>query len=177
MRVTAVDPIDHSEAAVHFGADCFLNMTSSAWLENLQDYDRPQVVVEAVGHQPVTIDDAVRGVANHGYVYAFGAPTQSGYIAPYPEMYERDLTLSSGRTIDGWLTALTAAANYILAQRQAFATFVSHVFPVEEAQQAYSLYSVPQAGRLKVVIATSVQWRRWPGGGGPPTAPPLSGSP
>ena len=33
-----------------------------------------------------------------------------------------------------------------------FASYISHVVPLSETQEAYSLYARPQAGRLKVVI-------------------------
>lgn len=151
-RVTAVDPIDRQDVAPRFGVDEFVRMNSRHWLQTLSADERPQVVIEAVGHQHVTIRDAIAAVAQGGYVYGFGTPDDDDYVLDYRDIYERNLTLSSGHTIDDWPTVLEKGRDYLLKHRQDFADYISHVIPATEAQTAYMLYARPQTGRLKVAI-------------------------
>jgi len=150
--VCAVDPIEREEAAKAFGADEFYRMTSAEWLKTLKAEDRPQLVVEAVGHQQATVRDAVYAVAEHGFVFGFGEPDDADYTVPYEQIYLKDVTLASGCTIGEWPEVLTEAARYLLRHRADFAAYISHVVPASDAQRAYSLYARPQFGRLKVVI-------------------------
>lgn len=150
--VSAIDPIERSGVAKAFGADSFHQMTSADWLRMLADCDRPQVVVEAVGHQQGTVGDAICAVAEHGYVFGFGEPDDAHYTVPYEELYLKDATLASGRTTDEWPEALVAGGRYLQKHRADFTRYVSHIIRAEDAQRAYSLYEKPQPGRLKVVI-------------------------
>lgn len=151
-HISAVDPVERAGTARFFGADEFFHTQATQWSEGLEDVARPQLVVEAAGHQQTTVRDAVRGVAEHGFVYGFGEPDDADYSIPYEELYLKDVTLSSGRTIDRWRELLQDALGYLSRYRGDFEGYVSHVIPVEDAQRAYSLYAQPQPGRLKVVI-------------------------
>ena len=151
-HVSAIDPVERKEVASAFGADQFFHMPSSEWLSTLQESDRPHLVVEAVGHQQATVRDALHGVADGGFVFGFGEPDDRDYTVPYEEIYLRDLTLASGRTMGNWPEVLRSGAEYLLKHRADFSSYISHVVPVEDTQRAYSLYAQPQVGRLKVVI-------------------------
>lgn len=151
-HLTSVDPVERDEAARHFGADEFVRLRSTQWAESLDDKSRPDIVVEAVGHQHATITDALRAVATKGFVYGFGSPDDPDYALPYQQVYERGLTLRAGRTLGGWLGVLRDGRDYLLKHRDDFKSYISHEIPVSEAQTAYSLYARPQAGRLKVAI-------------------------
>jgi L-iditol 2-dehydrogenase len=150
-HLSAVDPIERAQLAKSYGADEFFQMTSAEWLERLGPKSRPQVVVEAVGHQQGTVSDAVHAVCEHGFVFGFGEPDDCDYLIPYEQLYMKDVTLAAGRTLE-WPQALQAGAGYFCQHRSDFAGYVSHVLPVAAAQQAYSLYATPQVGRLKVVL-------------------------
>lgn len=151
-HITAIDPVPREAAARHYGADEFLPLHSSRWAAQLDDRDRPEIVIEAVGHQHATIRDALHAVADWGFVFGFGAVDDDEYAIPYREMYERGLTLSSGRTLDSWIDVLNDGRDYLLEHRDDFAHYVTHTIPVAEAQAAYSLYARPQASRLKVAL-------------------------
>lgn len=151
-RITTVDPIPRQEAAFQYGADEFFAMHSSEWVAQLAPSERPEIVIEAVGHQHTTIRDALHAAANWGYVFGFGAVDDDEYALPYREMYERGLTLSSGRTLSGWVDVLNQGRDYLRRYRDDFAGYVSHTIPIEDAQKAYSLYSRPQISRLKVAL-------------------------
>ena len=151
-HLTSVDPVDRDAVARHFSADDFVQLRSTQWAETLTDESRPEIVVEAVGHQHATITDALRAVAEQGFVYGFGSPDDPDYVIPYQQVYERSLTLRAGRTLGGWLEVLRDGRDYLLRHREDFKGYISHEIPVSDAQTAYSLYARPQAGRLKVAI-------------------------
>ncbi len=154
-HLVAVDPVERRATALGFGADEFVTATSTTWAAGLGSASRPDLVVEAVGHQQATIADAVHAVADSGFVFGFGEPDDAEYLFPYLEIYRRDLTVASGRTIDLWPEVLRDGARYLLEHRSDFVPYVSHVVSAEDAQLAYELYALPQEGRLKVVIDTA----------------------
>jgi L-iditol 2-dehydrogenase len=154
-KVTVVDPVERSETAAAYGADEFLATTSRDWLSALDGRGRPEVVVEAVGHQNETVVDAIRAAEAGGFVFGFGEITDADYVIPCREIYEKALTFASGRTNGNWPRVLQGGADYLAAHKQDFASYISHIVPLAEAQKAYSLYARPQSGRLKVAIVTS----------------------
>ena len=154
-HLVAVDPVERRATTLDFGADEFVTATSTAWAAGLDSSPRPDLVVEAVGHQQATIADAIHAVADNGFVFGFGEPDDAQYLFPYLEIYRRDLTVASGRTIDLWPEVLRDGARYLLEHRSDFAALVSHVVSANDAQLAYELYARPQVGRLKVVIDTA----------------------
>jgi L-iditol 2-dehydrogenase len=153
-HISAVDPVERSGTAKSYGADTFACTTSTSWSHHLDGGSRPDIVIEAVGHQHRTIVDALHAVADGGFVFGFGEVDDDDYVLPYREMYLRDLALASGRTIDDWPAVLRAGAGYLRTHREAFRSYISHVLPISQAQQGYSLYARPQWGRLKVVLVT-----------------------
>ncbi|QYN32419.1 zinc-binding dehydrogenase [Pseudonocardia sp. DSM 110487] len=76
--VIGVDPVDRTAHAAAFGLDDVLVTASGPWAASLGAGDRPDVIVEAVGHQTATVADAVRAVADGGTIYCFGIPRARG---------------------------------------------------------------------------------------------------
>jgi L-iditol 2-dehydrogenase len=150
--VTVIDPVERSKTARDFGADEFVATTSRDWVRSLEGAGRPEVVVEAVGHQNETVVDAIWAAELGGFVFAFGEITDPDYVIPCRQIYEKDLTFASGRTVGDWPRVLSKGAEYLAQHKRAFSSYISHVLPLSETQQAYSLYARPQAGRLKVAI-------------------------
>ena len=150
--ITVVDPVPREEVACHYGADVVVQAPSRRWVADLDRSRRPAVVVEAVGHQQATLRDALRAVADRGFVLGFGAVDDEEYVVPYREMYERGLTLSTGRTVEDWVGVLEAGRDYLREHRADFAGYLTHRVPVSDAQTAYALYARPQAGRVKVAL-------------------------
>jgi L-iditol 2-dehydrogenase len=154
-KLSVVDPVERSETAKAFGADEFIATTGRNWRQSLDGQGRPDIVVEAVGHQNETIVDAIWAAAIGGFVFAFGEITDSDYVVPCRQIYEKALTFASGRTNRGqWQRVLEEGAAYVAEHKADFASYISHVLPLSEAQEAYSLYARPQAGRLKVAVVT-----------------------
>jgi threonine dehydrogenase-like Zn-dependent dehydrogenase len=147
--------VERSETAAAYGADEFLATTSRHWLNGLDGRHRPEVVVEAVGHQNETVVDAIRAAEEGGFVFGFGEIIDPDYVIPCREIYEKALTFASGRTNGDWPRVLQEGADYLAEHKQDFGSYISHILPLAEVQKAYSLYARPQSGRLKVVIVTS----------------------
>ncbi len=154
-NVSAIDPVERSETAKAYGADEFFATTSRDWLGRLGNDPRPEVVVEVVGHQNETIVDAIQAVDVGGFVFGFGEVVDPAYVIPCRQIYEKAMAYASGRTTGDWPRVLEEGAAYLAKHKKDFASYVSHVVPLEETQRAYSLYARPQVGRLKVAIVPS----------------------
>ncbi|WP_460741255.1 zinc-binding dehydrogenase [Mariniluteicoccus endophyticus] len=153
-HVTGIDLVDHSEAAKTFGVDEFIRTHSTTWSRQVSDADRPDIVIEAVGHQTLTLNDAVHGVAHGGFVFAFGVPDQDSYPFDFDEFLHKDLTLRSGLTRDKH-RMLKAADDYLRADPTLANNLTTHKFSfdeLDEVQAAYETANVPATGRLKVVL-------------------------
>jgi L-iditol 2-dehydrogenase len=150
-HVTGVDPIDRRDAAAAFGVDTMEWSSSSAWAASLGDDARPDIVVEAVGHQAATVADAVEAVAHGGTVLAFGVPDETHYAFPFARFFRKDATLLAGITRDR-RQSLATARDYLVEHREMLDAYVTDVFPVADAQSAFELAVKPTAGRLKVVL-------------------------
>ena len=150
-HVTGVDPIDRRDVAAAFGVDATEWSTSSQWAASLGDGARPDIVVEAVGHQAGTLEDAVEAVAVGGTVLAFGVPDETHYAFPFTRFFRKHATLLAGATQDR-ARSLAVARDYLLEHRELLDAYVTDVFPVAEAQAAFELAVKPTAGRLKVVL-------------------------
>src|SRR6185437_7620542 len=68
-RVTGVDPVDRGKIARRFGVDDYARATSDRWVSQLAREDRPDVVIEAVGHQVATLSHAIEAAAPGGTVF------------------------------------------------------------------------------------------------------------
>jgi threonine dehydrogenase-like Zn-dependent dehydrogenase len=99
-RVTGVDPVDREAIGPAFGVDTVVRATSDRWVRHLNIDDRPDVVIEAVGHQVATLDHAVAAAAVGGTVFYFGVPDDDCYPISMRTMLRNNLTLKSGVTRD-----------------------------------------------------------------------------
>lgn len=148
-----VDRIDRSEVADAFGLDTVVHSSSRSWAKAVADHERFDIVIEAVGHQVGTMDDAVAVAAPEATVVYFGNPDDDYYPLPFGTMMDRNLTLRAGRTPPaGRRPALRLAAEYAARHPRLLDRYVTDVLPVAQAQSAYHLASRPAPGRLKVVL-------------------------
>ena len=150
-HVTGVDPVDRRDVAEAFGVDAMEWSTGAQWAASLAGDARPDIVVEAVGHQAATLEDAVEAVAHGGTIFAFGVPDETHYAFPFARFFRKDATLISGVTQDR-RRSLEAARDHLLEHRELLETYVTDVVPAAEAQTAFELAAQPIAGRLKVVL-------------------------
>jgi L-iditol 2-dehydrogenase len=154
-RVTGVDPVDRSDFASDFGVDEMVHAPSDRWAAGLRDGgDRPNIVIEAVGHQVSTMRDAVDAVESGGVIYYFGIPDDAIYPFPMLNFMRKDALLSAGGTPDK-RDSLQRAGEYLTAHPELVDSYVTHQFQMTKIQDAFEVASRPSKGRLKVVLQAS----------------------
>jgi L-iditol 2-dehydrogenase len=152
-HVTGVDPIDRKGIAKEFGVDTIVRATSDRWVSHLDAGDRPDIVIEAVGHQVATLGHAVEAAAFGGTVFYFGVPDDDSYPLSMRTMLRNNLTLKSGVTLDR-RRVLCAANEFARKHPELLGTYVTHAFRVDEVQSAFELACRPTPDRIKIAIVT-----------------------
>ena len=149
--VTGIDIVDRSEVASEYGVTQFVHGSSSDWVRNLNESRRPEILIEAVGHQPATLRDAIGATAKGGTIYCFGIPALAEYPVDLSTVVGNNLTVIGGRTLDR-RRSLEQACRYMTTHPKLASAMVTHVLPIDDAQRAYDVASRPAPGRLKVVL-------------------------
>ena len=96
-HVTGIDPVDRDAIGKEFGVDTIVRATSDRWVSHLESSDRPDIVIEAVGHQVATLGHAIEAAATGGTVFYFGVPDDDSYPISIRTMLRNNLTLEVGR--------------------------------------------------------------------------------
>ena len=149
-QVVGVDRVDRLEWRARFGLDDVIWSSSRNWARSL-GAERPEIVIEAVGHQVGTLNDAIDTVAPGGHIVAFGVPDDPYYPVAFEELFRKNGSMTTGTTHD-WQTNLTNAWLYLQKNPWLARELVTDRFPVTEAQRAFECATAPAKGRLKVVI-------------------------
>ncbi len=150
-QVTGVDPVDRDDVGPAFGVDTVVRATSDRWVSGLPPNAKPDIVIEAVGHQVATLGHAVEAAAPGGTVFYFGVPDDDSYPISMCTMLRNNLTLKAGVTLD---------RRRVLDRADAFARehpgllnrYLTHTFPADEVQAAFELACRPVPGRIKIAI-------------------------
>jgi L-iditol 2-dehydrogenase len=150
-HVTGIDRVDRSSVAAQFGVDKAMRASSGLWALGLPPGDRPDIVVEAVGHQVSTLNDAVQAVADEGEIFYFGIPDDQVYPFAMYQFLRKNARLIAGTTRRR-REALAGAEDYLKMYPQLAATYLTDSFPVTEAQTAFEVASRPASYRLKVTV-------------------------
>ena len=150
-RIVGVDPVDRSDVAAQFGIAEVVVGTSGPWAASLQDEARLDVVVEAVGHQVATLQDALVAVRPSGHVFYFGVPDSPIYPIDMERLVRKHLTLQAGGTLER-PRMLALAAEYLTDFPELVEATVTHVYALSDVQSAYDSALRPAPGRLKVCI-------------------------
>lgn len=149
--VTGVDIIDRTDVANTFGVDNVVTATSRIWSQSTSD--RFDIIIEAVGHQVGTLDDAISVADEHGTIVYFGIPDEAVYPLRIGPLMDRNVTLRFGRTPkDGRRQALEDAIVYARRYPGIMADYVTHAMGVDDTEAAFRLAARPTEGRLKVVL-------------------------
>ncbi len=151
-RVTGVDPIDRDAVAEKFGVDTVVRATSDRWVSHLNSRDRPDVVIEAVGHQVATLGHAIDAAAFGGTVFYFGVADDDSYPISMRTMLRNNLTLKSGVTLDR-RRMLCSANEFAREHPGLLPAYVTHTFGVDDVQSAFELACRPTPERIKIAIA------------------------
>lgn len=150
-HVVGVDRVDRSDVAGRYGFDEVVQTSSDRWAAGLAPRERPDVVVEAVGHQVGTLTDAVVAAAVRGRIFYFGVPDDAVYPLPMVTFLRKDLTLLSGVTRD-YARGIAEAGEYVRAHPDLPADYVTDVVPFDRAREAYERAERPARGQRKVVV-------------------------
>jgi L-iditol 2-dehydrogenase len=153
-HVTGIDPVDRADVAESFGVDTFARATSDRWVSQLAPEDRPDVVIEAVGHQVATLNHAIQAAAPGGTVLYFGVADDDSYPISMRTMLRNNLTLKSGVTLQR-RRVLELANKFAADHPQLLAGYLTHTFDVDDAQAAFELACRPVPGRVKIAISAS----------------------
>jgi L-iditol 2-dehydrogenase len=150
-HVTGIDPIDRDSIGKQFGVDTIVRATSDRWVSNLDANDRPDIVIEAVGHQVSTLSHAIESTAFGGTVFYFGVPDDDSYPISMRTMLRNNLTLKSGVTLDR-RRVLCSANEFARKHPELLSAYVTHTFGVDEVQAAFELACRPTPERIKIAI-------------------------
>jgi L-iditol 2-dehydrogenase len=153
-HVIGVDPVDRSDVADAFAIDCVVDDIARNWVIDLADEERPELVVEAVGHQTATVEDAIDAVCVGGRILNFGIPDEEVYPFPMQRFLRKDATMWAGFTRDKQ-AALRTANTYLADHPDLSENYVTNIFRASSAQEAFEVAAVPSVGRLKVVLDMS----------------------
>jgi threonine dehydrogenase-like Zn-dependent dehydrogenase len=149
--VRGVDRVSRADLGPVFGFDETIHAATDNWVANLGDRDRPEVVVEAIGHQQATLTHAIESLAPEGLLYYFGIPDEANYTVPFQTQLRKNLTLMTGITIRKQ-TALRHANEYLCRHPGLAEDYITDRFKVSEATAAYALAAAPSVGRAKIVL-------------------------
>jgi L-iditol 2-dehydrogenase len=150
-HVTGVDPVDRDAVAAAFGVDTVVRATSDRWLRHLATTDKPDVVIEAVGHQVATLNHAIEAVAVGGTVFYFGVPDDDSYPISMRTMLRNNLTLKSGLTLER-RRVLQCADEFARSHPELLGTYLTHTFSTAEVESAFELACRPTPERIKIAI-------------------------
>ena len=115
--------------------------------------DRPELVIEAVGHQVGTLRNAVEAVAPNGQVYYFGIPDDEIYPFPMYLFLRKNARLFPGTTPKGRRRpSLVKAAEHLKAHPEIVAGYVTNLLDADDVNQAFQLAIAPVSGQLKVAL-------------------------
>jgi len=149
--VTGIDRIDRSAIAAAFNVHETVWSGSHAWATGPGATHPADVVIEAVGHQTGTLNDAIAIAAPDGHVVGFGVPDDSHYGIDYLTLFRKRLTLTAGTT-HPWQPHLTEARAHLLTHPEIARKLITHVLPACAASHGYELAAKPEPSVQKVVI-------------------------
>lgn len=149
-HVTGVDRVDRSDVGAAFGIDEVVTGEVRAWASWLSEDERPELVIDAIGHRQEIVADAVTAAGFGGEILVFGLP-EDHYVFPMRTFFRKSLTLWAGATQD-WERYLAEAERHVLAHEVLRTGYITEVYPVADAAEAYRRYATPAPGRLKIAL-------------------------
>ena len=109
------------------------------------------VVIEAVGHQPDTINGCLDLVKRGGTVVAFGVPDQKIYPFRFADFFRKNIRLigSVGQDVH---TDVPLAMDMIMQGRIQVAPLITHHLPFTDAQRGFDLALAKQDSAIKIIF-------------------------
>lgn len=149
--VVGVDRLDRTVLGLRMGADEVAHLHTSRWAGQLSDADRPDVVIEAIGHNMSTLNHALEAAAPSGHIFYFGIPDDAHYPVNMQLLLRKNLSLRSGATLQR-RAMLEKAGDYLAAHPALVDMFVTDTFDVDRVQQGFELACAPTPETAKVTL-------------------------
>ena len=148
-RIIGVDRVNRSAMGLRFGADEVVWSSADRWARDA--VLQPQVIVECIGHQAGTLNDAIRVTASGGQIYYFGIVDEAAQTVNLRQAQRKNLTLRTGITLQR--RRMLAEADTYLAEHPELETgYVTDVLHAVEIETAFrrALNPTPEQGKVVV---------------------------
>lgn len=119
--------------------------------QNPSHWELSDICIEAVGHQIDTINDCFELIRKRGTVVAFGVPDHNVYAIEYERFFRKNAILMATVTPE-WHEYLSKARDLFLANRAELGRWMTHQFPIREAERAFNLYENHEDEIIKAVL-------------------------
>jgi len=158
-RIVGIDPSEHRcYLAKNVGADRAYPMRSIEVVhlarQSLDEWQSPDICIEAVGHQMDTLNDCLELVRKRGTVVAFGVPDHDVYSIEFETFFRKNALLMATVT-PAWDEYIGKARDLFSKYREELEPWVTHRLPIREAEKAFSLYERREDGIIKAVMDAS----------------------
>jgi L-iditol 2-dehydrogenase len=158
-HILGIDPNPYRcQVAERFGASQTIPMRSvevvHASRQEPDQWQPPDICIEAVGHQTETLNDCIELVRKQGTVLSFGVPDQAVYPIEYETFFRKNAVLVAVVTPD-WSDYLSRACDLFQTYHHELAWLVTHRLPIKEAGIAFTLYERHAENILKVILDAS----------------------
>jgi threonine dehydrogenase-like Zn-dependent dehydrogenase len=155
-QIVGIDPSEHRcRVAEEMGANRTFPTRSIEVVHLMRqhpgDWKPPEICIEAVGHQMETLNDCIELVKKRGTILAFGVPDHPVYAFEYESFFRKNANLLAVVTPD-WSEYLTEARDVFISHRQELEALVTHRFPIQDAEKAFTLYANHDDGILKALL-------------------------
>jgi len=160
-QIIGIDPIAaRCEVAEKLGVEQTLPMRSIEVIhlirQNPNQWEPPEILIEAVGHQMDTINDCFELVQYQGTILAFGVPDQPVYAIEYETFFRRNAHLVAVVTPD-WQPYLERSRDLFLEHQETLSSLVTHHFAIREVDKAFRMYEGHEDGIIKAII-DATEW-------------------
>lgn len=154
--VVGIDPCaDRCLLAEELGAERTIRSRAIEVVHNArrfpEEWDAPDICIEAVGHQMNTVNDCLELVRRYGTVVAFGVPDQAVYAFEYEIFFRKNAKLMAAVTPD-WAEYLAKARDLYYENVETLSPIMTPRMPVREAARAFRMYELHEKGVVKTVL-------------------------
>jgi L-iditol 2-dehydrogenase len=160
-QITGIDPIGtRCQVARTLGTERTLAMRSIEVVnlarQKPDQWDPPEIIVEAVGHQTETINDCLELIQFQGTILAFGVPDQPVYAIAYETFFRRNAHLLAVVTPE-WQTYFERSGDLFVSNQEELSSLITHRFAVRDTEKAFRMYMDHDDGIIKAIIDTT-EW-------------------
>lgn len=158
-NIIGVDPIARGDLGREYGLNIQFQGLSTEWARECEagDGDLADIVIEAVGHQVGTVNDAIASTAAGGTIYCFGVPDVSCYSIEFNCLFRKGITLMSGTTRQ-YRSSLKSAEDYLREHSGLAEGYITNIYTVESVQSAFATACIPKTHQGKVALVINDEY-------------------